>query len=178
MINDLHRKMCKHLFENYSVILLPEFKGSSNMYPRCTRVIGKKNVKTLLTWSHYKFRQMMIEKAKRYAHVQFHIVDESFTTVTCSSCGNVREKFHGEIFQCTSSEQCNFVCDRDVNASINILLKFMTERLDTNAVNQWLHQQQPRHLRLRRHEHRLRRLRPHQLQCRLRHRWPHRCPTP
>jgi hypothetical protein len=77
MIDDLHRKLCKYLFENYAVILLPEFAGARSMYPRQTRVIGKEPVKTLLTWSHYKFRQLMLNKAKRYPHVQLVIVNEA-----------------------------------------------------------------------------------------------------
>jgi hypothetical protein len=53
----------------------------------------------------------------------------------------VRDKFHGETFRCTRAE-CGFVCDRDVNASINILLKYLTEHVDDAALDQWSQQQQ------------------------------------
>ena len=136
MMDDLHRKMIKYLCETYSVILLPEFR-SKGMVARRDRVLGKQSVKTLLSWRHFAFRKRLIDKAKRYPHCRVIIVDEAWTTVTCHQCGNVRHKFAEETFRCTNAE-CEFVCDRDVNAGINIGLKYLTEHANDPALAAWM----------------------------------------
>jgi hypothetical protein len=141
MIKDLHRKLAKFLCESYSVILLPEFK-TSGMLPRVVRSIPRPAAVTLLTWKHFDFRQALIKKAARYPHVKLVIVDESYTTKTCHQCSTVRDSFAGETFHCTNDE-CRFTCDRDVNAGVNILLKYLTEHCAA-AAEAWLQQRQQR----------------------------------
>ncbi len=44
------------------------------------------------------------------------------------------DKFQGETSRCPRAG-CDFVCDRDVNASINILLKYLTEHVGVEVSN-------------------------------------------
>ena len=72
MINDFHRKLCKWLCENYRVIIIPKFQ-SSNMVRKTRRKIGRKTARNLLTWGHYRFRQMLIDKAREYPWVNKYL---------------------------------------------------------------------------------------------------------
>jgi transposase len=48
------------------------------------------------------------------------LVNESFTTQTCSFCGNINKPGCSKIYSCVS---CKIKTGRDVNASKNILMK-------------------------------------------------------
>lgn len=53
------------------------------------------------------------------------VCDEPWTTKTCSHCGRINHRITVQkTFWCP---ECNYVCDRDVNAARNIFLK--NERL-------------------------------------------------
>jgi putative transposase len=63
-MNDAHHKISKFLCENYDAVLLPDFQ-SQQMVETKKRNIRGKTVRQLLTWSHYKFKQIIKAKAKR-----------------------------------------------------------------------------------------------------------------
>jgi putative transposase len=53
------------------------------------------------------------------------IVEEDYTSVTCGSCGKYNEKLGGsKDFICP---YCDYKADRDINASRNILLKYISD---------------------------------------------------
>ena len=103
-VNEIHKKSAKYLCENYSNILLPEFKtkpmiskyeikNRTNKIKELTKEEGKKelrllnkkiklsnNVKFVLSMqSHYKFKEYLKAKAKRY-RTNIYEVDESYTS--------------------------------------------------------------------------------------------------
>ena len=73
----------------------------------------------LISMKHYEFRQRLKYKseAKRVVCTE---VDEKFTSIICTNCGNCKEKFKGEIYKCT---ECLSVMDRDDVGGRNMLLK-------------------------------------------------------
>ena len=75
--------------------------------------------------SHYRFKECLKLKAEEYSYTTVHIVEDSFTSQTCTKCGlfflcnNYTERK-----KCENLE-CNYRVDRDVNGSRNILLKYL-----------------------------------------------------
>jgi putative transposase len=132
-VKDAHHKISKFLCENYDAVLLPDFQ-SQQMVETKKRNIRGKTVRQLLTWSHYKFKQIIKAKAKRYDCLIVPC-EEWYTSKTCSQCGNIDHNLGGnKIYKCKS---CDSIMDRDLNAAKNILLKFLieqsTERVEVHS---------------------------------------------
>jgi transposase len=121
-ITDLHRRLCLYLCRTYKVILLPEF-GSKRMSNRATRKFGNKTARSMLTWGHYRFREMLKAKAQTYSGCTLIICEEFYTSKTCGRCGYIH---HGlgsnKTFDCP---RCHYHADRDVSAARNILIRFL-----------------------------------------------------
>jgi IS605 OrfB family transposase len=81
LVNDLHHHLAKYLVENYELILLPAFH-TSEMVPR-------KTVRSMLTWSHYRFQQFLLHKAREYPGCHVALVCEGYTSKCCSRCGAI-----------------------------------------------------------------------------------------
>jgi putative transposase len=119
LVSDVHRKTAKYLCENYEIILLPTF-ATHNMVCRARRKIGRKTARAMMTWSFYKFRKCIENKA-RTTGSKVCIVSEAYTTKTCGRCGRMHDKIGGnKEFKCPS---CGVVMGRDENAPRNILLR-------------------------------------------------------
>jgi putative transposase len=144
-VNEVHKKSAKYLCENYSHILLPEFKTKpmiskyeikteTNRIKKLNKEEGKKeihklnkrirlsnNVKFVLSMqSHYKFKEYLKATAKRYRTVIYD-VDESYTSQCCTICGILSKDYDNKRLKtCTC---CKYKIDRDVNGSRNIYIK-------------------------------------------------------
>jgi putative transposase len=124
LIDEVHKKTTLALVKSYKFILLPKFE-TSQMVKKAQRKIRSKTARGMLTWAHYRFQQRLINKTREYRQCSVVIVDESYTSKTCGSCGHVHKKLGGnKVFKCP---QCNVVLDRDVNGARNIILKFLTD---------------------------------------------------
>ena len=84
------------------------------------RKIGKATVRSMLSLSHFKFKQRLLHMAKSRDCI-VNICDESYTTKTCGICGNLNN-FVGpsKVFKCP---KCDITIDRDYNGARNIYLK-------------------------------------------------------
>ncbi len=123
LVDEMHRKLAIWLCENYQVVLLPAFQ-TSQMIRRGQRKIRSRTVRGMVTWSHFRFRQRLLAKARAYPDCRIVICDEAYTSKTCGKCGQLHHKLGGnKIFKCPS---CSVVIDRDVNGARNILLRFLT----------------------------------------------------
>ena len=119
-ISDLHRKTAKFLCESYNTIILPPFE-TSRMVTRAQRKIRSKTARSMLTFSHYAFRQRLLFKQRCYTNTRVLIASERHTTKTCTRCGELNETIGGsKVFKCKA---CSLVIDRDIGASRNILLR-------------------------------------------------------
>lgn len=121
IVAELHHKLALYLCENYNVILLPKFE-TSKMVKRASRRLGRKSVRNLLTWSHGRFRERLLQKAEEYPWVRVILVREDYTSKTCGRCGVIgkpsREKLKCKV--------CHYEVDRDLNGARNILLRWLT----------------------------------------------------
>ena len=126
LVDEVHKKLAKWLCEQYRVILLPKFESSQMVSTVKTkrRVISGKTARAMLTWSHFRFRQRLLAKAREYPWCRVVTVTEEYTSKTCGACGHIHDKLgSNKEFKCP---KCNVVLDRDVNGARNILLKYLS----------------------------------------------------
>ena len=116
LVSELHWKTCNYLVKNYDNILLPEFRVADMIKGKLSR-----KVKRLMNiFSFYKFRQKLEFKSMQY-RVNLKIVDESYTSKTCTNCGHLNQKLGSKKdFKCPN---CGIEIDRDINGARNILIK-------------------------------------------------------
>jgi putative transposase len=123
-IKDCHRKVVKFLVHKFDIIIIPEF-GSKGMSKRSHRRINSKIVRSMMNWSHYKFRRMLMDKVSEYKSKCVIICSEEYTSKTCTRCGELKLNLGGNrTYVC---DKCGLRIDRDINGARNILLKSISE---------------------------------------------------
>ena len=128
LVDEMHKKAVHFLVSNYKTIMLPEYK-TSVMLKRGKSRINSKTARMMATWAHYRFRVRLENKVAETSDTKLIIVDEAYTTKTCTRCGELNQTIGGsKVFKC---KQCKLVIDRDYNGSRNIALKNLTN--NTNA---------------------------------------------
>ena len=129
LVNEVHKKLCKWLCDNYEVILIPEFRVSQMVNKKNKRKIRSKTARQMCTWAHYRFRKMLEAKAQTYQRCRVIVVQEPYTTKTCGGCGELNEKIGSKkVFICPF-DNCDYEADRDISAARNILLRFLTHNI-------------------------------------------------
>ncbi|MEY3868770.1 MAG: hypothetical protein RLZZ338_2661, partial [Cyanobacteriota bacterium] len=119
LVDELHRQVASYLVSNYKVIFIPTFK-TSEMVLKSHRRINTKSVRSMLTWSHYRFKQLLISMADKHGVIIVE-TNEAYTSKTCGKCGYIHTKLGGnKVFKCP---ECDYVADRDANGAFNIMLK-------------------------------------------------------
>ncbi|TAG18200.1 MAG: hypothetical protein EAZ39_11920, partial [Oscillatoriales cyanobacterium] len=96
----MHKKSAHFLTTNYQVIFLPTFE-TSQMVKRAKRKINKKSARQMLTWAHYRFKQIIKHQADkngsiyRFKQIIKHQADKNGSIVvdvseayTSKTCGN------------------------------------------------------------------------------------------
>ena len=127
-VDEVHCKLAKWLCENFRVVLIPSFDTQQMVSGRLRRKISSKTARSMCTWSHYRFRQRLMNKAREYPWVRIVTVTEEFTSKTCGMCGVLNEKLGGsKTFLC---EQCGYQADRDHNGARNVLIKHAQQYVD------------------------------------------------
>ena len=120
LVDDCHHRLAKFLCESYDHILIPLFE-TSKMSRKTTRKIRSQTVRSMLTWSHFRFRTLLIAKAREYPWVKVHVVTEEYTSKTCTGCGHVKNNLGGaKVYHCSG---CQGRWDRDIAGARNIYLK-------------------------------------------------------
>ena len=75
LVEEMHRRTIKWICENYRCVLIPEFQ-TSQMIRRGQRKIRSKTVRAMCTWSHYRFRQRLLSKAREYPWCKIVVTEE------------------------------------------------------------------------------------------------------
>ncbi len=123
LVKDLHNKVAQFLVKEYKVIFLPTF-STSEMVVKSSRKLNKRTARNMLSWSHYKFQQHLIQMANRH-NVLVALCNESYTSKTCPECGHVHKQLGGnKKFQCP---QCGYTAHRDWNGARNIMLRALQD---------------------------------------------------
>lgn len=122
LVDECHKKTACFLTNNYSDIFIPKFE-SQEMVCRATRKLNSKTARKMLTWSHYRFKQLLKFKCETKG-VRFHEITEEYTSKTCTRCGHIHPKLGGnKVFKCSN---CGHKIDRDWNGAIGICLKTLS----------------------------------------------------
>lgn len=117
VVDDLHWKTITFLTKHYQHILLPHFDSQGMMGK------NRKVNRDLNLLKHYLFQCRLKEKVNEIHGLHVYLVNESFTSKTCSLCGTINPFLGSDkIFTCVSGD-CKMVMDRDINASRNIFIK-------------------------------------------------------
>jgi putative transposase len=76
-----------------------------------------------LMWRHYKFREKLLHRSRR-SLCEVKIQNESYTSKTCGSCGELNQKLgSSDTFLCPS---CGYEVHRDINGARNILFRALS----------------------------------------------------
>jgi len=122
-IKDFHNKTIKYICENYENIIMPKL-NSKAIAKKMKRIGMKKQGEKIIELSHSKFIERLKTKIEVYKGRKLYIVSEEYTSKTCGKCGIInRELGSNRTFNC---KECDYKSDRDINASRNILIKFLT----------------------------------------------------
>jgi putative transposase len=123
MVDEFHKKKKKKwVCENYNSIFLPKFE-TQNMISKIQRKINSKTARNMLTWSHYRFKTRLMNKAREYPNCRVIICGEEYSSQTCSECGYLLRKIgSSKEFKCPG---CHQESDKGFNAARNILFKIM-----------------------------------------------------
>ena len=126
LVDELHHQVAHWLVMNHDVVVIPKFSTQSvskkkDSTGQWKRKINKKTVSNLYSLAHFRFRQFLNHKAMQHGVLYIEVTEE-YTTKTCSRCGHMYEVGASETFDCP---YCGLIIDRDINAAINILLKFI-----------------------------------------------------
>jgi putative transposase len=114
-VDDLHWKTIKYLINNYQTILMGDLK-----IKQILKHMDKGSNRTVNILRHYEFKQRLLYSVKKNGN-DFYIVDESYTSKTCSRCGCI-DKHLGSNKEYNCNE-CKLLIDRDINGARNILIK-------------------------------------------------------
>ena len=125
LTTDLHRHFALWLCINYDLVCLPKF-DVSKMVMRAGRKLRNNSVRKMLCWSHFRFRQYLLHKAREHGTV-IYLCEERYSSKTCSEC-QIQHHLLGsnKVFTCASGD-CDYVSDRDFNAARNIYMKAMVD---------------------------------------------------
>jgi putative transposase len=123
LVDEMHRKVAYFLVKNFDVILLPTFE-SKEMSNKLTRRIRKKTVRSLLTWSHFRFKQFLKSKAYEYGKIVLD-VNEAYTSKTVSWTGEIVNNLGGK--KEIKSKITGDVMDRDYNGARGIFLRALVD---------------------------------------------------
>ena len=124
LISELHFKTAKFLLDNFDIILLPTFE-TKQMACKAKRKIRKKSVRAMLTFSHYKFKQILKWKASLAGKT---VVDcgEAYTSKTHPQTGEIKNIGGAKWIKLLDGSRA----DRDVIGARNILLRSLVDTPD------------------------------------------------
>ena len=111
---DTLHKLTTYLAKNHSQIVIEDLNVSGMMS-------NHKLAKAVADMGFYEFRRQLEYKCELYGS-ELIIVDRWFpSSKTCSNCGTVKKSLllSERVFNC---ECCNFRCDRDLNAALNLAM--------------------------------------------------------
>ncbi|MGD1809686.1 RNA-guided endonuclease InsQ/TnpB family protein [Dapis sp. BLCC M126] len=123
LVKDLHNKVAQFLVNHYKIIFIPTF-ATSEMVVKSSRKLNKRTARNMLSWSHYKFQQHLINMAKRH-NVLVVLCNESYTSKTCPECGHVHKQLGGN--KKFHWPKCGYSAHRDWNGARNIMLRALLD---------------------------------------------------
>jgi putative transposase len=123
LIEEMHKKTSRWLCKNYDNIFIPRLN-----FHNC-KSLNKRSKSLLATYQHCAFLDRLIHKSNEYPNCKINEVNESYTSKTCSGCGEQNTLLgKKKEFSCKNKD-CLLKIDRDINASRNIMLRYFTKQV-------------------------------------------------
>ncbi len=124
LITELHYKTALFFVTNFDVIVIPKFEtqNMANKDKIGGRKLKSKSVRSMLTFSHYKFHEFLEHKAAQHDKTVIYQC-EAYTSKTCSWNGKIKENLGGKKYIRDGS----IVMDRDLNGARGIYLRALCE---------------------------------------------------
>lgn len=124
LVDDLHHKVAAFLVKSFDVIVLPTFE-TSEMVRRGARRLRAKSVRSMLTFSHYRFKTFLKHKAFEYGKLVLD-QNEAWTSKTVSWTGEINAKLGGA--KTVRSASTGVSMDRDYNGARGIFLRALGDQ--------------------------------------------------
>lgn len=124
LIDELHHKAACFLVKNFDVIVLPAFE-TQGMVRRGARKLRAKSVRSMLTFSHFRFKTFLKHKAFEYGKIVLD-QNEAWTSKTVSWTGEVNTKLGGA--KVVKSKETGLEMDRDYNGARGIFLRALGDQ--------------------------------------------------
>ena len=119
LTNELHWKVIRFLTSTYKNIFLGDMSAKS-IVSKNSRCLSNYSKVACLQTRYYEFSKRLEYKCS-ITNSKFKIVDEFYTSKTCSLCGSYNKVLEGnKIYDCIN---CKNKIDRDINGCRNIYLK-------------------------------------------------------
>lgn len=115
LIDELHWKVINDILNKNDIIFYGNIKSHNIVKNKKNKTLNA-NMNDL---KFYKFKERLAFKATE-KHKRVVLVNEAYTSQTCSYCGCMYKPGSSKIYEC---EKCKKIIDRDMNASKNILMK-------------------------------------------------------
>ena len=117
-LESAHYDAANFMLKHNDIIVQP-WLHCARLVQRSSRDISSTTVRTMLTMSHYKYRQRLQWAATRYAGRHVFITEEPGTSKTCVNCGYWHNTLGcNKVFECPS---CGISILRDINGAIGNL---------------------------------------------------------
>lgn len=116
LVSELHWKTIRYLTLNYDTIIIPDFKISKMVRNKCLPKITKR---LLYMFRFHEFKTKLMYKCGLEGK-KIILVNEAYTSCTCTGCGVINTVKGNETFNCTD---CKLTLDRDSAGSRNIFIK-------------------------------------------------------
>ena len=125
LVDELHYKLIQWLLRSFKAILIPLFETQQMVKRKNGHMrLSSQTAKAMCTWSHFRFRTNLKNKAKSFPEVCVIETTEEFTSKTCGQCGKINDKLgSSKTFSCGA---CGFRSDRDFNGARNIMIRHLT----------------------------------------------------
>ena len=127
-VDDMHWKVIKYLINNNKNILIGNLSTKDIVKNNTSNNLNKNTKRTALLMKLYQFKQRLEYKCG-INKTSYAEIDESYTSKTCSSCGNYKKNLGGnKIYKC---DKCDIKINRDINGAKNILINGIKSGLVT-----------------------------------------------
>ena len=125
LADDLHGKTIKFLLDNYDVVIAPHLNTSWMLSSQSN--LSQSTKDRLRFLQHGSFRSRLLMKAHQRGKKVYDLYEHG-TSLTCSSCGNAKEKNELGGSKTYNCQLCGNIMDRDINSAKNHMLKFLVGR--------------------------------------------------
>jgi transposase len=116
-VENAHYDAANFLLQEHDIIIQPVLQ-ISRLVLKESRLLNSKTVRSMCTWSHYKFRERLKSAAFRYDGRHVFETNEPGTSKTCTNCGfwNAGLRLGDKIFNCP---RCKIQVDRQLAGARN-----------------------------------------------------------